>query len=712
LAIQTPETDVPLASEDASSPGYAFFSRELSWIDFNWRVLNEVSNQRHPLLERVKFLAITDSNLDEFLMVRVSGLLGEVEAGVATRTPDGRTPAQELAEVREAIRPMLAEQHRLLKETLLPRLGDCGICIVPYSELSRTEKQTLRSYFEREIFPVCTPLAIDPAQAFPFISNLSLNLMVVLRDPDGIRHVARIKVPPNFPRLVPVRTRTQTKQARFVWIEELIREHLELLFPELVIEQAFPFRVLRDADFEVREIEAGDLLEKVRAGLQKRRFGEAVALQVDERMSDELSDLLLANLELSPQDLYRLPGPLALSDLMQLQELDRPDLKDVPFVPHVPAILASGQIFSAIQQGDIILHHPYDSFDPVVDFLSQAAADPDVLAIKQTLYRVGLNSPVVEALRRAVDCGKQVAVLLELKARFDEENNIGWAEELERAGVHVMYGFAGLKTHCKVALVVRREAGGIRRYVHIGTGNYNRSTARLYTDLGLLTCREELGADASDLFNFLTGYSRFTSYRRLLVAPINMRDEVLKRIERETQRQRTHGDGRLIFKMNSLTDPQIIQSLYDASQVGVNVQLMVRGICCLRPGVPGLSENVRVVSLVGRFLEHSRVFCFGNGGDEEIFIGSADFMQRNLDYRVEALVPILSGPVKSQLKALLEGYFRDNEQSYELQPNGEYRHRDSGDAPWNMQRALLEEAQVASAEARFRPITDRQALLP
>ena len=671
----------------------AYFNRELSWLDFNWRVLHEALNPRQPLLERLKFLAISDSNLDEFFMVRVSGLLGEFEAGVSTRTPDGRTPAEELSAVRHGVLAMMDEQRRVL-ERLLPELSEQDVQVLAYDELSEGQRRSLKAYFEREVFPVCTPLAIDPAQAFPFISNLSFNLLVVLRDPEGLRKLARLKVPP-FPRLLPVRERSIGGQ-RFVWLEDLLSHHLDMLFPDLVIEESYPFRVLRDADFEIREIEAGDLLERVRAGLQLRRFGEAVALQVDEAMPAELRLLLAQHLELTNDDVYPLVGRLGLTDLMQLLELDLPDLKDEPFVPRVPPVLAASKdIFAAIREGDILLHHPFDAFEPVIDLLNQAANDPHVLAIKQTLYRVGLHSPVVEALRSAVDQGKQVAVLLELKARFDEENNIGWAEELERAGVHVMYGFAGLKTHCKLALIVRREPDGIRRYVHVGTGNYNRTTARLYTDVGLLTCREEVGADASDVFNFLTGYSGQTRYRTLLVAPVNLRQGLKQRIEREVAAHREHRHGRLLFKLNALTDPDLIDALYAASQAGVQVDLLVRGICCLRPGVPKLSENIRVFSLVGRFLEHSRIFSFHNGGEEEVLMGSADVMQRNLDYRVEVLAPVADAGIRRQLMTILEGYLADTRQTYELGPDGSYTRRTVSGRGQDVQRRLLREASAA-----------------
>jgi polyphosphate kinase len=576
-----------------------------------------------------------------------------------------------------------------LLQDLIRQLAEQDVRIEPFEELSRARRHDLRDYFEREIFPVCTPLAIDPAQAFPFISNLSLNLLVVVRDPDHVRHLARLKVPP-FPRLIAVPGRSP-KKPRFIWLVDLLRDRLEMLFPDLKIEQVHPFRVLRDADFEVREIEAGDLLERVRAGLQQRRFGQAVALQVDASMPDDLRRLLAEHLELDPGDVYQVDSRLGLTDLWQLHDLNRPDLKDPPFVPRVPAPLAGQHnIFAAIQRGDILLHHPFDSFDPIIELLSQAARDPNVLAIKQTLYRVGLNSPVVEALRTAVDEGKQVAVLLELKARFDEENNIGWAEELERAGVHVMYGFAGLKTHCKVALVVRREDGGIRRYVHIGSGNYNRTTARQYTDVGILTCREEIGADASDLFNFLTGYSRQSRYRTLLVAPIKLRSGLEERIEREIAAHHQSGKGHLMFKMNALEDPRLIRKLYEASQAGVRVDLLVRGICCLRPGVKGLSENIRVLSLVGRFLEHSRIYYFRNGGEEEILIGSADMMRRNLDYRVEVLLPVLDAGIRHQLRNLLDGYLADTTQTSELNGDGKYVPLTGKEPGHDMQSWLLE----------------------
>ncbi|MFI5266141.1 MAG: polyphosphate kinase 1 [Chloroflexota bacterium] len=692
LARESTE-EIPLVGPEA------YFNRELSWLDFNWRVLNEALNPRQPLLERLKFLAISDSNLDEFFMVRVSGLLGEFEAGVSTRTPDGRTPAEELSAVRQGVLAMMAEQRRVL-DRLLPELSEQDVQVLSYEELTQGQRHSLQAYFEREVFPVCTPLAIDPAQAFPFISNLSLNLLVVLRDPEGLRKLARLKVPP-FPRLLPVRERALGGQ-RFAWLEDVLSHHLDMLFPELTIDESYPFRVLRDADFEVREIEAGDLLERVRAGLQLRRFGEAVALQVDERMPDELRALLAQHLDLTNEDVYPLSGRLGLTDLMQLLELDEPNLKDEPFVPRVPPVLAASKdIFAAIRAGDIMLHHPFDAFEPVIDLLNQAANDPDVLAIKQTLYRVGLRSPVVEALRSAVDQGKQVAVLLELKARFDEENNIGWAEELERAGVHVMYGFAGLKTHCKLALIVRREPDGIRRYVHVGTGNYNRTTARLYTDVGLLTCREEVGADASDVFNFLTGYSRQTRYRTLLVAPVNLRHGLKERIEREVQAHREQGQGRLLFKLNSLTDPELIEALYIAGQAGVQVDLLVRGICCLRPGVPKLSGNIRVFSLVGRFLEHSRILYFRNGGDEEVLMGSADIMQRNLDYRVEVLAPVADAGIRRQLMTLLEGYLADTRQTYQLGSDGGYTRRTVSGRGQDIQRRLLREASAAVAKSRL-----------
>ncbi len=657
-----------------------YINRELSWIEFNGRVLEEAFDERNLLLERLKFLTITQSNLDEFFMVRVSGIREQVKSGVVEKSPDGMSPYEELVAMRGRLIPMLEAQAALWREALQPALAAQGIQVLNYTDLNVAQQRAMREYFERMVFPVCTPLAVDPGHPFPHISNLSLNLAVELLDPDGQRRFARVKVPNVLPRLVPVpsdKPEGRHRASAFVWLEQVLAAHLGMLFPEMQLIEVHPFRVIRDADLEIQELEAADLLETIERSLARRRFGSTVALCHNPGLPHDIRTLLADNLELDDNDIYPVSGPLGLSDLYDLTKLDRPDLKDASFIQRVPAVLRGDRdIFSAIQQGDIMLHHPFDSFAPVVDFIRAAATDPNVLAIKQTLYRVGSHSPIVEALLEAAEAGKQVAVLVELKARFDEENNIEWARALEQAGVHVTYGLLGLKTHCKVALVVRKEGEGIRRYVHLGTGNYNPATARGYTDVGLLTVRPEIGADASELFNYLTGYSKQTVYRTLLVAPISLRAGLLARIEREIKRQRKHGDGRLIFKMNGLTDPAFIEALYRASQTGVQADLIVRGMCCLRPGVPGVSENIRVISIVGRFLEHSRLYYFRNGGDEELLMGSADLMPRNLDNRVETLVPVQDDAIRNYLiNDVLEAYLRDTAKSRILQADGSYTRR-------------------------------------
>jgi polyphosphate kinase len=611
------------------------------------------------------------------------------------------TPQEELWALRQATLPLLDRQADLFCHTLQPALAKQGVRIADYEELSLEQKRFAREYFDRMVFPVCTPLAVDPGHPFPHISNLSLNLAVELQAPNGRVHFARVKVPNVLSRLVEIPVdekrggKGRTPRYMFTWLEQVLMANLDALFPAMQIVEVHPFRVIRDADIEIQELEAYDLLETVEQSLSRRRFGSAVALFHNPGMSDHLRELLVTNLELDPIDVYEVAGPLGLSDLMELYKLDRPDLKDPVFVPRTPPVLRKEKdIFAAIRRGDILLHHPFDSFKPVVDFIRSAAEDKDVLAIKMTLYRVGRDSPIVEALLDAVQAGKQVAVLVELKARFDEENNIEWAKALEQAGVHVTYGLIGLKTHCKVALVVRKEGDGIRRYVHLGTGNYNPTTARLYTDTGLLTCSPDFGADASDLFNYLTGYSQQTRYRKLLVAPIALRAGLLALIEREIKQQREHGNGRLVFKMNSLVDPALIEALYRASQAGVKVDLLVRGICCLRPGVPNVSENIRVISIVGRFLEHSRIFYFRNNGKEDVFMGSADLMPRNLDNRVEVIFPVEDEGIKRQvISDVLESYLRDNVKARILQSDGTYVQQHPGKNPgFDVQVALLNEA--------------------
>ena len=657
-----------------------YINRELSWIEFNRRVFDEARDTRHPMLERVKFLSIFDTNLDEFIMIRVAGLKDQLAAHVTSLSPDGLTAEQQLEVLRQRQAPLLQEAYNYWRDTLMPLLIEQHIHILDYEQLDEQQRAVMLSYFEHEIFPVLTPLAVDPGHPFPHISNRSLNLAVVIADQGHSERFARVKVPPTLPRLVPVplslATTSPSQAVAYVWLEQVIAAHLSMLFPGFDVWESYPFRVLRDADIELQEDEASDLLEYIEKEVRERRFGLVVNMAVNPSMPPRIRSLLLDNLEITAEDLTVIDGPLGLGDLMELYRLERPELKDPPFTPRIPSVFRKEQnLFQAIQQHDILMHHPYDSFNSVVEFIHAAAHDPQVLAIKQTLYRVGTNSPVVNMLLEAVENGKQVAVLVELKARFDEENNIEWARALERAGVHVVYGLVGLKTHAKVAMVVRKEVDGLRRYVHLGTGNYNATTARIYEDLCLFTCRPAIGADVTDLFNLLTGYSRQHSYRKLLVAPIGLRACMVERIEREILMQKEYGNGRLIFKMNALVDPEIIRLLYRASQAGVNIDLIVRGMCCLRPGVPGISDNIHVRSMVGRFLEHSRIFYFGNNGNEEIFLGSADMMQRNLNTRVETLFPIEDPILREVIRNhVLRSYLADTVNTSEMLPDGHYVH--------------------------------------
>ena len=627
-------------------------NRELSLLAFQKRVLEEAQDEQNPLLERVKFLSILGSNLDEFFMVRVAGLKRQLESGTVDSGPDGMPPGQELIAIRERVAELYRAAQDCLRLQLLPGLKKQGIHLLDYSQLTPTQNLAANRYFSETVFPTLTPLAFDPGRPFPHISNLSLNLAVLIRDSQSVEHFARVKVPDSLPQLVPLnpgdkdsKTKLRSRKPQhFVWLEQLIINNLQSLFPGMDVLEAHPFHVTRDAETAIQQLEAGDLLESVEEGVWQRRFADVVRLEVNDAMPSEVLDILLKNLELDPGDVYKMKGPLALSRLKHLLSTDRPDLKDKPFVPALNSLLQPMEegedIFSAIRRQDILLHHPFDSFQPVVGFLQQAARDPAVLAIKITLYRVGRNAPVVEALLEAIDNGKQVAVLVELKARFDEESNIEWARRLEREGVHVVYGLMNLKVHCKAALVVRQEKDHIRRYVHLSTGNYNTLTSQLYTDVALLTCDESIGQDCTDLFNYLTGYSAKVEYRKLLVAPVNLREHLEQLIRREIDHQRECGRGQIILKMNALADRRMIELLYEASQAGVQIDLLVRGICCLRPGVPGVSESIRVTSIVGRFLEHSRVFYFFNGGKEEVYLGSADWMPRNLNRRVELLFPV------------------------------------------------------------------------
>jgi polyphosphate kinase len=670
----------------ADEPRY--FTRELTLLQFNKRVLDQTRAGAHPLLERVKFLAISDSNLDEFLSIHFSGLLGKVEDGVAELTPDGHTQSEQLRRVREALEPFMREQRRVFNEELVPALAAAGIHFRRYKDLPAVQQAALRQMFITEVFPVCTPLAVDPAHPFPFISNMSLNLAVVLWDARDGRSFARIKVPAVLPRLINVAAeRPGEREIAFVWLEDILANNLDAFFPGVEVREVCLFRVVRDADLELRELEATDLRETVQAGVRRRRFGETVCVQLESAIPEAVEQELITRLDVYREDVVVVGGPLGLRDLVQIADLDRPDLKDPPLAPRLPAPLSlMSDMFGLIRGRDLLLHHPFESFKPVVDFIQQAAADPNVLAIKQTLYRVGRTSPLVQALLDAVDRGKQVAVVLELQARGDEENNIEWAEALERAGAHVSYGVIGLKTHAKVTLVVRREPDGLRRYVHLGTGNYN---ANPYTDLSLFTCLPDIGADVTELFNMLTGHSHQERYDRLLVAPVSMRAGIIAGIEREIDRHEAAGGGRIIFKTNALIDIGIIDALYRASQAGVVVDLIVRGMCCLRPGVPGLSETIRVRSIVGRFLEHNRIYYFQNGGEDEIYIGSADMMERNLNRRVETLAPVLDrGLVRALKKNLLDVYLADTVRATELHADGVYRPvRADGAPPFNAQLA-------------------------
>ena len=595
---------------------------------------------------------------------------------------------------------------------LLPKLWEKNIRINCYDQLKSAQRHRLRQYFEQEIFPTLTPLAFDPGHPFPHISNLSLNLAFVVTDPEsGEERFARLKVPDIFPRFLPVPAEEAAEgenscplpQATtdFVWLEEVIAANADMLFPGMRIEAAYPFRVTRDADLAIEEDEASDLLETIQESVEMRQFGSAVRLEIHRAMPERIRGLLMKNLDLAPYQVYTVDCPLGMAALMELTKLERPDLKDPAFIPRVPEFLSRGEsIFAVIRQRNILLYHPYDSFNPVVEFIREAARDPQVLAIKQTLYRVGPNSPIVDALLEARENGKQVAVLVELKARFDEENNIIWAQALEQAGVHVVYGLLGLKTHAKMCLVIRKEADGIVRYAHLGTGNYNPTTARLYTDLSYFTCDPAIGGDVADLFNAITGYSRKSDYQKLIAAPTALRNQILARIEREIEEHRQNGGGHLAFKMNALVDPECIKALYRASQAGVRVDLQVRSICCLRPGVPGISDNIRVTSIVGRLLEHARIYYFRNGGAEEVLLGSADLMPRNLDRRVEVLFPVEDPALRDALiHGILDLHLQDNVQSRLLLPDGRYERSQprQDETPLNSQQWLMENQWFAPA---------------
>jgi polyphosphate kinase len=663
-------------------------NRELSWLAFNERVLHEALDERTPLLERLKFLSIVSTNLDEFYMVRVAGLRRQVAAGVTQSTPDGMTPQEQLDAIDVRVKALLAAQRACLFDVVLPALATHGIRLVGMNELSPTEFAVVDQFFEAQVFPVLTPLAVDPAHPFPYISNLSLSLAVELRDPaTGIEHFARVKVPKSLPRWV-----SFGRPGHFVPLEDVIGSNLGALFPGMEIIRWFAFRVTRYSDIDLADAdEPEDLLEAIEEQVFQRRFGEVVRLEVQEGMPGALCSLILEELreetpegrQLSERDVQSVGPMLELGDLMQLAQLDYPALRDPAFVPVTPASLRDDErlLFDVIREHDILVHHPYESFTTTVErLLDEAANDPNVLAIKLTLYRTSGDTAIVRALTQAAQLGTQVVVVVELKARFDETNNIGWARTLESSGVHVVYGLVRLKTHAKMALIVRREADGIRRYVHVGTGNYNSKTARIYTDLGLLTCSPSIGADVGDLFNFLTGFSRQQLYRKLLVAPGGLRQRCLELIDREAAHARAGRTARIVAKMNSLVDAEMVRRLYKASQDGVEIDLLVRGICALRPGIPGISDRIRVTSIVGRFLEHSRVWLFENGGEPEFYIGSADWMPRNFDRRVEVAVPVEDRSHGVRLRGLLETSLADTRQAWDLHADGTYTRRAPGGA--------------------------------
>ena len=694
-----------------------YINRELSWIAFNQRVLAQALDQRTPLLDQAKFSAIFSNNLDEFFMVRVASLKSQVEAGITTPSEDGKTPLEQLLTIRERLIPLLQQQQDHYRKQLRKQLLDHNVQLLDYSQLNKQQQQWVSDTFRHSVFPVLTPLAVDPAHPFPFVSNLSLNVAAVIHDPEsGQRQFARVKVPQkNLPRFVSIPTELSESDPKpihtAVPLEQVIAFNLDLLFPGMSVQGHYFFRVTRDADLELRDLEADDLMLALEQGLRKRRMGgEVVRLEVPNDMPEDVVEMLMNGLAVEEEDLYRIDGPLGLDDLFGLMALPLPKLKDKQHGGQTPAVLARTQqhlidegaikpeefenIFSVMRQQDILLHHPYDLFSTTVEeFINQAADDPQVMGIKMTLYRTSKDSPIIAALIRAAENGKQVMALVELKARFDEDNNIQWARQLERSGVHVVYGVLGLKTHTKIVLVVRKEQEKLRSYVHIGTGNYNSKTSKLYTDLGLLSTRPELGQDLVELFNYLTGFSKQQSFRRLLVAPVTLRKGMESLIRREIEHAREGRDGLIRAKMNSLVDPDIIALLYEAAAANVRVELIIRGMCSLYPGREGLSESISVVSIIGQFLEHSRIFWFGNGGSPEVYIGSADWMSRNLDRRVEAVTPVEDPNLRGRLERLLELYLKDNRGAWDMQSDGSFiqRQPEDGEDVRNSQVQLIKQ---------------------
>jgi polyphosphate kinase len=686
-----------LAIEDLS----LYFNREISWLAFNKRVLEEGADTRWPLLERLKFLAIHASNLDEFFMIRVSGLHEQMESDIAQKSPDGLTPQEQIKKISQIVRGQLDRSSKQLLNDILPALAKEGIHIRDWSSLDGDTKRRARSYFRREVFPVLTPLAVDPGHPFPFLSNLSISLAVEARDPETReRKFARVKVPEILPRFINLesldRKRDGTSESgemNFLPLEELLKANLEELFPGMEVIESHPFRITRDMDIEILEEEAHDLLSIVDREVRRRKFGAVIRLEVAPGIPDRVRRLLQEKLEIGPEDIYETIGPLGVSAFLTLTSLPRRDLRDPPFTPEIVHDFADGtDPFEAIRNNDILIHRPYEAFAPVLSFLHRAAEDPDVLAIKMTLYRTGSNPDLVQSLVRAAENGKQVAVAIELKARFDEANNITWARRLEDAGIHVFFGAAEEKTHAKAALVVRREKDGIRRYVHLSTGNYNPTTARVYTDLCFFTANSEFGEDASELFNSLSGFSKHPRYRKIHVAPSSLADTIVKKIDEQTERARNGKPAYIFAKINALVDVHAIRALYKASQAGVLIDLNVRGICCLRPGLLGVSENIRVFSIVGRFLEHARVFVFGPKDDEQFFLASADWMPRNFYRRVEVMFPIENEKLREKIRReVVEPALNDNCRAQDLDAEGNYlrRHPREGEPERDAQLAVL-----------------------
>ena len=684
-------------------------NRELSWLKFDARVLNEAKDKSIPLLERLKFVSITSSNMDEFFMVRVASLKDMVHADYRKRDIAGMTASEQLDRINTATRKLVESQYNTYNRSLVPLMAANGIHIIEkYEELTAEQAAYVDRYFEEDVYPVLTPMAVDASRPFPLIRNKTLNIAALLSSKKDEKHkdaveFATVQVPGVLPRLVPIPADTsenfgEVEGRTFILLEQIIEKNIDKLFLNYHVLCAHPYRVMRNADLPIDEDEAADLLKEIQKQLKKRQWGEVIRLDVEASVDKKLLRFLKDELKVAEEDIFQISGPIDLTFLMKMYGLSGCDsLRYEPYKPQrVPEIEPGEDIFEAIRVGDILLHHPYETFDPVVDFIRQAASDPDVLAIKQTLYRVSGNSPIIASLAQAAENGKQVSVLVELKARFDEENNIVWAKKLEQAGCHVIYGLVGLKTHSKIALVVRREEDGIRRYVHLGTGNYNDSTAKLYTDCGIFTCNEAIGEDATAVFNMLSGYSEPLSWNELVLAPIWLRTRFMRLIARETKHAREGKPAKIVAKMNSLCDEGIIAALYEASAAGVEIELIVRGICCLKVGIPGISENIHVRSIVGNFLEHSRIFFFLNDGEEELYMGSADWMPRNLDRRVEILFPVLDDTLKEKVKHILDVELADNTKAHVLKPDGEYEKIDRrGKVLVNSQKQFCEEAVAA-----------------